>query len=167
MAGYQASQHPEGCFSFILLKRERIILMTKKIFILTITLTIALLSSLLLGACASESSSDYETKIYYEDTELGEGSKTLTVRIEDTEKSVTFTVHTDKTTVGAALLEHNIISGEDAAYGMYIKSANGTVADFDTDQSYWAFYIGEDYATSGVDSTNIEEGVLYRLVYTK
>jgi len=30
-----------------------------------------------------------------------------------------------------------------------------------TDQTYWAFYINGEYASTGVDSTNIEEGSTY------
>ena len=115
----------------------------------------------------SESFSENDTGVYETDTTLGNGAKTLTVVIEDTQKSVTFTIHTDKATVGEALLEHKLIDGEEGAYGLYVKVANGTVADYDVDRSYWAFYIGEDYAMTGVDATAIEEGVTYRLVYTK
>ena len=116
---------------------------------------------------SDEPTYETETKVYDTDTTLGEGAKTLTVRIEDPEKSVTFTIHTNADTVGAALLENGLISGEEGAYGLYIKVANGTVADYDIDQSYWAFYVNGEYAMSGVDTTNIEEGVTYSLVYTK
>ena len=39
-------------------------------------------------------------------------------------------------------------------------------ADYDIDQSYWSFYLGEDYATVGIYATNIEAGAVYKLVYT-
>ena len=106
-------------------------------------------------------------RVSEKDCTMGSGATTLTVRIEDPEKSVTFTVLTDKATVGEALLEHNIIGGENGAYGLYVKTANGILADYDVNQSYWAFYIGDNYAMTGVDSTPIEEGVIYRLVYAK
>lgn len=139
----------------------------KRILIFALTLAFAFAFILSLGSCSKKNGDDYTSKVYYEDTALGDGAKTVTVKIEDTEKAVTFTIRTDKQTVGEALLEHALIDGEEGAYGMYIKSANGTVADYDKDQSYWAFYVGEEYASSGVDSTAIEEGVIYRLVYTK
>ena len=109
----------------------------------------------------------WKNATYTADREFGEGAKTLTVKVEQESKSVTFTVHTDKDTVGAALIEHSLIEGEDGPYGLYIKKVNGIVADYDVDQSYWAFYEGESYSTSGVDTTDIKEGVIYRLVYTK
>ena len=144
----------------------------KKILKSALILALVLSTVLAFTACSlfnkdDDATAGDEPTVYTEDTALGEGAKTLTVRIEDPNKSVTFTIHTDKSTVGDALVEHKIISGEESAYGLYIKVANGTKADFDTDGAYWAFYIGDEYAMSGVDSTNIEEGVLYRLVYTK
>ena len=53
------------------------------------------------------------------------------------------------------------------SYGIYIKTVNGIVADYNIDQSYWAFYENDDYAMLGVDLTKIDENVTYKLVYTK
>ena len=104
---------------------------------------------------------------YVQDTEFGEGAKTTVVEVNVNNQVVKFTIHTDKDTVGAALLEHDLIAGEDGAYGLYIKVVNGITADYDIDQSYWSFYVNGDYAMTGVDSTTIEEGAVYSLVYTK
>ena len=104
---------------------------------------------------------------YVQDTEFGEGAKTTVVEVKVNNQVVKFTIHTDKDTVGAALLEHDLIAGEDGAYGLYIKVVNGITADYDIDQSYWSFYVNGDYAMTGVDSTAIEEGAVYSLVYTK
>lgn len=152
----------------------------KKTLKLTLALALVLAAVMTFTACTLDSILDKmpwnksdepayetETKVYTTDTTLGEGAKTLTVRIEDTEKSVLFTIHTNAETVGAALIENGLISGEEGAYGLYIKVANGTIADYDIDQSYWAFYVDGEYAMSGVDTTEIEEGVTYSLVYTK
>ncbi len=109
----------------------------------------------------------WENATYRRDMELGNGSKALTVEVKAGDDLVTLTVKTDKDTVGAALIEHELIDGEIAQYGMYIKSVNGIVADYDVDGSYWAFYIDGEYAMSGVDSTEIDEGAVYRLEYAK
>lgn len=109
----------------------------------------------------------WESATHTSDKTFGEGSKPLTVKVEVQENSVTFTINTDKATVGEALIEHRLIEGEVGAYGLYIKKVNGIEADFNVDQSYWSFYIGEDYALTGVDQTEIDEGAVYRLVYTK
>ena len=104
---------------------------------------------------------------YLSDTTLGEGSKTIAVEVKVEEQSVTFTVKTDAETVGAALLENNLIAGDEGEYGLYFKVVNGITADYDVDQSYWAFYLNGEYATSGVDTTAITDGAHYELVYTK
>lgn len=109
----------------------------------------------------------WEEATYRRDMEFGNGSKTLTLEVKAGEDMVTFTVKTDKDTVGAALLEHGIIEGKMAQYGIYIKKVNGITADYDADGSYWAFYIDGEYAMSGVDSTEIDEGAVYRLEYAK
>ena len=72
---------------------------------------------------------------YVQDTEFGEGAKTTVVEVNVNNQVVKFTIHTDKDTVGAALLEHDLIAGEDGAYGLYIKVVNGITADYDIDQS--------------------------------
>lgn len=109
----------------------------------------------------------WENATYLKDTEFGNGEKALTVEVTAEEQTVAFTLKTDKETVGAALLEHKLIDGEESEYGLYVKVVNGIVADYDVDQSYWAFYIDGEYATTGVDSTEISEDVTYQLVYTK
>lgn len=109
----------------------------------------------------------WENATYRRDTELGEGERTLTLEVEAMEQTVTFTVHTNAETVGAALLETGLIEGEQGAYGLYVKRVNGIRADYDLDQRYWAFYVNGGYAMEGVDATRIEEGSVYRLAYEK
>lgn len=115
----------------------------------------------------AQNSGLWQNAIYLTDTELGQGSEKLTVEVKADNRSVKFTIHTDETTVGAALLENNLITGDESEYGLYIKTVNGITADYDIDQSYWAFYIDGEYAVSGVDSTDIAEGSVYQLEYTK
>ncbi|MBE6693088.1 MAG: DUF4430 domain-containing protein [Ruminococcaceae bacterium] len=109
----------------------------------------------------------WENATYLSDKEFGNGEKTLVVEVKAEEKLVTFTVKTDKATVGEALQEQGIVEGEQGQYGLYIKKVNGITADYDIDQSYWAFYINGEYAMSGVDTTEITEGAVYKLEYTK
>ena len=109
----------------------------------------------------------WENATYLSDKEFGNGEKTLVVEVKAEEKLVTFTVKTDKATVGEALQEQGIVEGEQGQYGLYIKKVNGITADFDVDQTYWAFYINGEYAMSGVDTTEITEGAMYKLEYTK
>ena len=109
----------------------------------------------------------WQTANYLSNTELGKGNSTLTVDVKADNKAITFTLHTDKKTVGEALIENNLISGEEGEYGLYIKTVNGITADYNINQSYWAFYINGEYAISGVDSTEIQENTSYQLVYSK
>ena len=101
-------------------------------------------------------------------TVLGEGAVVFDFVVVDkdgNEKS--FEIHTDKTTVGDALLELGLIEGEEGAYGLYVKKVNGITADYDTDQTYWAFYINGEMAMSGVDTTDIEAGSIYSFKVSK
>ena len=93
---------------------------------------------------------------------LGEGNTQFTFTVVDAEgKETIFEIHTDKTTVGDALLELNLIEGEDGQYGLYVKKVNGISADYDVDKTYWAFYVNGEYAMSGVDTTTVEENTIY------
>ena len=140
----------------------------KKTLKSTLSIVLSLLFLLCLVSCNNASSADvWESATYKTDTELGSGAKTLVVEVKVNEHIVTFTIKTDKDTVGDALIEHNLISGEDGAYGMYVKVVNGMTADYDIDKTYWLFYINGEYGMTGVDTTEITEGYVYQLVYTK
>ena len=104
---------------------------------------------------------------YTEETTIGEGEKSVTVKFTAEEKTITFTVMTDKEILGDALIDNALIEGEEGAYGLYIKKVNGITADYDVNGAYWAFYIDGEYAATGVDSTEITEGAVYELTYTK
>lgn len=101
-------------------------------------------------------------------TELGEGKATFHFSVVDKDGDETkFVIHTDAETVGAALLEHALIEGEESEYGLYVKKVNGILADYDVDQTYWGFFVNGEYAMSGVDTTNIEEGANYSFKVSK
>ena len=106
----------------------------------------------------------WKNATYLCDTEFGTGAKTVKVVVKAEKQSITFTLHTDKDTLGEALMEHGLISGEDGMYGLYIKFVNGIEADYDKDKSYWAFYKNGEYMMSGVDTTVITNGEHYELV---
>ena len=93
---------------------------------------------------------------------MGEGETEFTFTIVDTEGNETgYEIHTDKTIVGDALLELDLISGDEGEYGLYVKTVGGITLDFDTDGKYWAFYVDGAYASSGVDTTDINAGSTY------
>lgn len=141
----------------------------KKIKQTLLVISALLLLLLCLGACNEEVDAEglWENAVYNSDEELGSGEKTVEVELRVEDKSITFTIHTDADTLGAALLEHSLIEGEQGAYGIYVKRVNGILADFDIDQSYWGFYQNGEYLMSGVDTTEISGGEHFEIVYEK
>lgn len=121
------------------------------------------------AACSekTEATGVWEIAAYLEDTEFGKGAKTVQVEVKAEDKSVTFTIHTDKEILGDALLEHELIAGEEGPYGLYIKTVNGILADYDVNQSYWAVSKNGEAAATGVDGIKFLDGDHYELVYTQ
>lgn len=116
------------------------------------------------GAAAAEENTDAQSEAEEASdvTVVGEGETSFFFNVTDKDGNETkFEVHTDKTTVGEALLDVDLIAGDDSEYGLYVKTVNGITADYDTDGVYWAFYIDGEYASTGVDSTDITEGSVY------
>ena len=129
----------------------------------------AILMLLCLVSCAKPTDTNtlWENALYNEDTELGEGAKTVKVKVEVGEKSVVFTVKTDEAILGDALMAHGLIDGDEGQYGLYVKKVNGIVADYDIDGHYWGFYKDGDYMMTGIDMTEFADGESYELVYSK
>ena len=95
------------------------------------------------------------------------GEKNITVEVVHKDESIeTFTYQTDLEYLGELLLAEGLIAGEDGAYGLYITTVDGEDAIYEVDQSYWAFYQGEEYAAQGIDQTPIADGDQFSLVYT-
>lgn len=95
------------------------------------------------------------------------GAKHITVTVvhkDGTEKE--FTYDTDEEYLGTVLQADGLIEGEEGPYGLMISAVDGETADWNVDQGYWALYIGEEYATTGIDLTPIHDGDLFSLVYT-
>lgn len=94
--------------------------------------------------------------VHEDGSSLGEGSTKFGLTVVDKDGNETrLEIHTDKETVGEALLELELIAGDDSQYGLFVKTVNGITADYDTDGVYWAFYVNGEYAASGVDSTSV------------
>ncbi len=92
---------------------------------------------------------------------LGQGAHHFTFTVTADGSETVCEIKTDKTTVGEALQQLGLISGEEGPYGLYVKTVNGITADYDTDKTYWSFYINGEYAMSGVDVTQITDGASY------
>ena len=99
--------------------------------------------------------------------ETVEGSKAITVTVvhgDGSEKE--FAYATDEEYLGAVLLAEGLVQGESGEYGLMISAVDGETASWEENQSYWALYIGEDYATTGADGIVLTDGGEYSLVYT-
>ena len=78
-----------------------------------------------------------------------------------------FEYSSNAASVGEALVAEGLIEGHETEYGLYIDTVNGITADWDADQTYWAFYINGEYATTGIDGTEIVADTTYGLTLTK
>ena len=132
-----------------------------------LSLLLILATLLALFACAHvPAEGKWENATYRRDKSFGEGEKTIEVEVKVEENAVTFTINTDKETLADALLEHELIEGEEGAFGIYIKKVNGITADYDVDGSWWGVeQNGKD--TLGASSVIIADGEHYELVYNK
>lgn len=78
------------------------------------------------------------------------------------------TVKTDSSkNLRQALEGAGLISGDEGAYGMYVKVVDGITADYDVDQSYWSLSKNGEMLMTGVDSTKIADGDHFEFTYTK
>ena len=99
-----------------------------------------------------------------------QGAKTITVTVVHADgSSKTFEYHTDEEYLGPVLLTQKLVVGNEGPYGLEIKSVDGEEAVWEASAAhgaYWALYIGEEYATSGADTTPVADGDVFKLVYT-
>ena len=110
----------------------------------------------------SEVSVEASAAVEGEATVLGGGNIKFALTVVDQDGNETdFQILTDKETVGEALLDVDLIAGDESEYGLYVKTVNGVTADYDKDKTYWAFYVNGEYANTGVDSTPVEDGAVY------
>lgn len=96
------------------------------------------------------------------------GTKTITVEVlhgDGSTKSFTYT--TTAEFLGEVILAEGLVQGEEGEYGLYILTVDGEDAVYEDDGAYWALYQNGEYATSGADTTPIQDGDVFRFEYTK
>ncbi len=138
--------------------------------------TLLILLSLVFVVCAVacskpvEQTGLWENATYLKDTELGEGATEIFVDVVAENQMITFTINTDKTNLGDALFEHQLI--DDASY--FVKM-NGMLADYTANEAWWKVCEvtkdenGEEKETAlsvGVALTELTSGDHYRVIYT-
>ncbi len=100
------------------------------------------------------------------DESTGANEKSFTVTVVHADgSSKDFTYTTDAAKLGDYLESQDLIDSEGADSGMF-HTVDGEKADWNVNQSYWALYIGEEYAMQGIYDTPIDDGAVYKLVYT-
>ena len=126
---------------------------TRKFYrILSLVLLISLIAAMAISFVACDKQTDGDEEVV----------KTFTFVAKFADgTSKTYTVETTKKTVGEALIDEGLIAGEDGPYGLYVKTVDGVTLDYDTDGMYWAFYVNGQYATAGVEKTDIVDGATY------
>lgn len=125
-----------------------------------IAAVIALAIIFSLGACG-KTQKDVLTTTEPISVEPKDG-KTFTFEVVDGNGNKTqLPIMTDVEILGDALQKLGYIKGEQGPYGLYIKEVNGITADYDTDGTYWAFYINDEMSMTGVDQTTIVDGDVY------
>ena len=100
--------------------------------------------------------------------ERGTGAVSFNLTVTDldgTKKE--FIVKTDKENVADALVEVGLVSGENRAYGLYIKVVNGITADYDVDKTYWSLLVNGKMSNVGASGVSVTEGLQVELKKTK
>ena len=147
--------------------------MTKKTLslILSLLLTVSIAVTILSGCNDTKDPAPSSTSASVTSSEtqtIGEGAKSFSFSSTDGDGVVTnWTVRTDAENIGDALVKVNLVSGEVGDFGLMVDTVNGKTLVYATDKAYWAFHIDGEYASTGVDSTPVEEGKTYSFVYTK
>lgn len=99
--------------------------------------------------------------------ETAAGNKNITVTVVHSDGGEkVFEYSTAEEYLGTVLLAEGLVEGEDSQYGLTIHTVDGETASWEENQSYWALYIGADYATTGADGIVLTDGGEYSLVYT-
>ena len=99
------------------------------------------------------------------ETVKGAKEYAVTVIHSDGAKNV-FLLDTDAEFLAEALMEAELIAGEDGPYGLTLITVDGEDAVWDTDNAYWCIYIGEEMATVGISAIPVYDGSAFTLEYT-
>ena len=100
--------------------------------------------------------------------ETSEGTKAYTVTVVHADGSQkVFEYTTDAEYLDDALMEEGLIAGEEGPYGLTLITVDGEDAVWETDNAYWSLYIGQEYATTGLSDTPVNDGDIFKLEYTR
>lgn len=98
------------------------------------------------------------------------GSKKVEINVVNDKGDIkTYNIKTDAEYLRQAMEETDGLefSGEEGEYGMMVIVVNGVTADYNVDQSYWAFYVNDEYCNYGIDEQPVTDGDIFKIEYTK
>ena len=121
----------------------------------TISMLLALAMLFTLAACGAKEEAPAEPVSF----------KVIVTDLEGNESTYEYT--SNAPSVGEALVAEGLIEAHEGSFGLFIDAVNGIAADWDKDQTYWAFYINGEYAVTGIGETEITAGATYNLTLTK
>ena len=99
--------------------------------------------------------------------ETAQGAKEYAVTVIHSEGAQqVFLLHTDAEYLDDALLAEGLIAGEEGPYGLTVITVDGEDAVWDTDNAYWAIYIGDEASTVGISEIPVYDGSSFTLEYT-
>lgn len=94
------------------------------------------------------------------------GTKQITLTVVHRDgSSKDFPLETTREMLGDALEDEGLIEGEEGQYGLFVTTVDGEKAD-EGSHEFWSLSIAGEMATTGVDSTPIEDGGQYELTLT-
>ena len=98
--------------------------------------------------------------------ETQQGGKQFTVIVVHKDGSQkTFTYQTEAEYLGEVLQAEGLIEGYVGQYGLVMEKVDGEAAIWETDNAYWALYVGDAMSEWGIDTTPVEDGATYKLIY--
>ncbi len=72
-----------------------------------------------------------------------------------------YTIYTEQTKLGPALLSKSFIDGEETDNGFVLKTVNGETHNYETEGYAWRVYVGEELSDKTVDAIELESGATY------
>ncbi len=99
-----------------------------------------------------------------------EGSKAITIEVVDNEKkSTVYELKTDAMYLQGAMDEAKGLTyeGDEGQFGLMVHTVNGVKADYNVDQSYWAFYVNGEYCNYGIAEQPVNDQDAFKIEYTK
>ena len=147
-------------------------IITGRVFAILLALIFVLSASFSLVSCLNENDDDIkesETPVSTSAETPEDKRITITLEVVGPDgSSKEFVIKTDpENNLRKALEGEGLISGEEGAYGLYVKVVDGITADYDVDQSWWGLYKDGEMLMTGVDTTPIADGDHFELVYSK